>query len=76
MPRSVVTGVAGFIGSHPAEHLALGHEVVGIDCFTPYYSRRRKRARLATGAAHRVAHEFDLATNAAMLKELLVEVAT
>ena len=48
MPRSVVTGVAGFIGSHLAEHLvALGHEVVGIDCFTPYYSPRRKRANLA-----------------------------
>jgi nucleoside-diphosphate-sugar epimerase len=47
MSRSVVTGVAGFIGSHLAEHLvALGHEVVGIDCFTPYYSPRRKRANL------------------------------
>jgi nucleoside-diphosphate-sugar epimerase len=48
MPRSVVTGVAGFIGSHLAEHLvALGHEVVGIGCFTPYYSPRLKRANLA-----------------------------
>jgi nucleoside-diphosphate-sugar epimerase len=48
MPRSVVTGVAGFIGSHLAEHLvALGHEVVGIDCFTPYYSPQLKRANLA-----------------------------
>jgi nucleoside-diphosphate-sugar epimerase len=47
MPRSVVTGVAGFIGSHLAEHLvALGHEVVGIDCFTLYYSPRRKCANL------------------------------
>jgi glycosyltransferase involved in cell wall biosynthesis len=33
------------------------------------------RARLAATAAHRVAHEFDLAANAAMLKELLVEAA-
>src|SRR5437763_255743 len=33
------------------------------------------RARLAAGAAHRVAHEFDLAANAAMLKALLVEAA-
>jgi nucleoside-diphosphate-sugar epimerase len=48
MPRSVVTGVAGFIGSHLAEHLvALGHQVVGSDCFTPYYSPRLKRANLA-----------------------------
>jgi nucleoside-diphosphate-sugar epimerase len=36
--RSVVTGVAGFIGSHLAERLiALGHDVTGIDCFSPYY---------------------------------------
>ena len=48
MPRSVVTGAAGFIGSHLAEHLvALRHEVVGIDCFTPYYSPQLKRANLA-----------------------------
>ncbi len=34
----VVTGAAGFIGSHLAEALAAaGHEVSGIDCFTDYY---------------------------------------
>jgi nucleoside-diphosphate-sugar epimerase len=38
--RPVVTGVAGFIGSHLAEALiARGDEVLGIDSFTPYYSR-------------------------------------
>jgi UDP-glucuronate 4-epimerase len=36
--RYVVTGAAGFIGSHLAEALAArGHEAVGIDCFTDYY---------------------------------------
>jgi UDP-glucuronate 4-epimerase len=36
--RYVVTGAAGFIGSHLAEALlAAGHEVIGIDCFTDYY---------------------------------------
>jgi UDP-glucuronate 4-epimerase len=36
--RFVVTGAAGFIGSHLAETLqGQGHDVVGLDCFTDYY---------------------------------------
>jgi nucleoside-diphosphate-sugar epimerase len=36
--RYVVTGAAGFIGSHLAETLeAAGHDVVAVDCFTDYY---------------------------------------
>jgi UDP-glucuronate 4-epimerase len=36
--RYVVTGAAGFIGSHLAEALhAAGHDVVGVDCFTDFY---------------------------------------
>ena len=36
--RYLVTGAAGFIGSHLAERLvAAGHEVTGVDCFTDYY---------------------------------------
>lgn len=39
----LVTGAAGFIGSHLAERLvALGHSVRGLDCFTDYYSRALK----------------------------------
>ncbi len=34
----MVTGAAGFIGSHLTEELLeRGHDVVGIDCFTDYY---------------------------------------
>jgi len=44
----VVTGAAGFIGSHLCERLiALGQEVVGIDSFTDYYERSRKEENLA-----------------------------
>jgi UDP-glucuronate 4-epimerase len=42
--RYLVTGAAGFIGSHLADRLrADGHEVVGIDSFTDYYDPARKR---------------------------------
>src|SRR5437868_6855768 len=36
--RYIVTGAAGFIGSHLAGALGeVGHQVVGVDCFTDYY---------------------------------------
>jgi nucleoside-diphosphate-sugar epimerase len=44
----LVTGAAGFIGSHLSERLAeAGHDVVGVDCFTDYYARPIKEANLA-----------------------------
>jgi nucleoside-diphosphate-sugar epimerase len=47
MASCLVTGVAGFIGSHLAERLlADGHQVVGIDCFTDYYPRSLKEKNL------------------------------
>ena len=46
--RYIVTGVAGFIGSHLAERLlAGGHEVCGIDNFADYYAEGLKRRNLA-----------------------------
>ena len=47
--RALVTGVAGFVGSHLAERLLDGGaEVLGIDCFTDYYPRQLKEANLGT----------------------------
>lgn len=43
--RILITGAAGFIGSHLAEHLAAdGHLVTGLDCFTDYYPPALKEA--------------------------------
>jgi UDP-glucuronate 4-epimerase len=43
MANVLVTGAAGFIGSHLAERLAeLEHDVRGLDCFTDYYAQPLK----------------------------------
>jgi UDP-glucose 4-epimerase len=45
--KCLVTGVAGFVGSHLAERLlADGHEVLGVDDFTDYYARDLKERNL------------------------------
>jgi nucleoside-diphosphate-sugar epimerase len=42
--KILVTGAVGFIGSHTAERLqSLGHEVIGVDNFSPYYSESLKK---------------------------------
>ncbi|HEX7118246.1 MAG TPA: NAD-dependent epimerase/dehydratase family protein, partial [Longimicrobiales bacterium] len=47
-PSILVTGAAGFIGSHVVERLlARGERVVGVDNFDPFYSPAEKRRNLA-----------------------------
>jgi UDP-glucuronate 4-epimerase len=49
----LVTGAAGFIGFHVAQRLlAAGHQVVGVDSFTPYYDVSLKEARFAGLTPH------------------------
>ena len=46
--HAIVTGAAGFIGSHLSERLiGDGWRVTGIDAFTDYYARADKEANLA-----------------------------
>lgn len=65
MKRCMVTGAAGFVGSHLSEALtARGIEVVGVDTFIPYYPREIKESNLATlrTRSNFHFHETDLRT--------------
>lgn len=48
MAKILLTGCAGFIGSHTAERLLeAGHEVIGIDNFSKFYSRSIKERNMS-----------------------------
>ena len=59
--RVIVTGAAGFIGSHAARRLAeAGHRVVGVDNFNDFYDRAWKEANLAGVGGIESVDELDI----------------
>jgi UDP-glucose 4-epimerase len=70
-PHALVTGAAGFIGSHLVERLlAEGATVTGVDCFTDYYDPALKRANIAGALANPRFRLLDLDLGAADLSLL------
>src|SRR5687768_9910685 len=67
----LVTGAAGFIGSHVTERLQQrGDTVIGLDCFDPFYPREIKERNLTGPRSHpgfRLV-EADLRNAAAVLE--------
>src|SRR5256885_3911747 len=68
----LVTGAAGFIGSHAAEGLrAAGYGVVGVDNFCDFYDRRWKEANLKTAKID--VEEMDI-TDGPAISRLIAQV--
>jgi len=70
--NALVTGVAGFIGSHlAAQLLDQGSTVVGLDCFTDYYPRPLKQANLSALSGRTGFHFVEVRIQDADLRRLL-----
>jgi len=76
MEKVLITGCAGFIGSHTAEKLlSEGYRVIGIDCFTDYYSRKQKEKNIKSLVNNKNFRMIEGDLNEINLKDILSEVA-
>jgi UDP-glucuronate 4-epimerase len=65
--KVLVTGGAGFIGSHTSERLLRdGHEVAILDCFNDYYNPAIKRANLRAISSQVKVYEDDIRDSASV----------
>ena len=75
--KILLTGAAGFIGSHVAEKLlAIGHHVIGVDNFDAFYSRGIKESNLSKALTNNNYKfiEADLCDEALWINEFLGDV--
>lgn len=73
--KALITGIAGFIGSHLGTSLLdAGNEVVGIDCFTDYYKRTIKERNLSSLTARKGFQFVESPIQNAPLSDLLKDI--